>query len=122
MRAILKDIIHLDSYESLDKIKVEDYKNFGFSIRHLIGEELNNSEESFDIFLCSPLWMLNNFKDEDIVIGRHFIIQMEYNYKKLYVFIKKQIESCIGQNWDEIALKIARIGYWEFEDYQEIVK
>jgi hypothetical protein len=31
--------------------------------------------------------------------------------------IRKFIERSSGESWDEVALKVARIGFWEFEDY-----
>ncbi|WP_425508353.1 Imm8 family immunity protein [Tahibacter amnicola] len=32
--------------------------------------------------------------------------------------IRRYCERCIGGDWKAVAQKVARIGQWEFEDYQ----
>jgi hypothetical protein len=32
--------------------------------------------------------------------------------------MRRLVERCSGATWQEIAVKVSRIGYWEFEDYQ----
>jgi len=44
---------------------------------------------------------------------------MEYNYKRMLQAIYTFCNRCEGSTWTEVAEKLGRLGYWEFEDYQE---
>ncbi|XIH61996.1 hypothetical protein C1N60_22760 (plasmid) [Pantoea sp. SGAir0184] len=46
------------------------------------------------------------------------IIINEYNYDKILAFIKKQIADCHADDWPEIAQKLSRFSFWQYEDYQ----
>lgn len=35
-------------------------------------------EESFDLTVCTPKWLLKQYIRDDIVVGRHYIIVFEY--------------------------------------------
>ena len=67
------------------------------------------------MFVCTPSWLLENKKQEEIIFSKNYLIVFEYNYNK----IQKYIEFIEGKSWEEIALKINRIASWEFEDYIE---
>jgi hypothetical protein len=58
-------------------------------------------------------------QEEDIICGRHFLFVLGYNLKNILTRIRHLIESCYGDDWDEVAEKVGRIGFWEFEDCQD---
>ena len=113
----------LINFFSLDiEIPLSDFipsspNNFGFWARLIVGEAKRGGEESFDIMICTPQWLISNHKKSDIIIGRHYLIVFEYNYQHIYSTLKSQIEELEEENWDKIGLKIGRLGKWEFEDY-----
>ena len=80
----------------------------------LVGKQ---GEESFDILVCSPSWLEDNIGDK-IVDGRHHLIMRNYEYKKLWDYIDKYCSLQSGNNWQEVASRLARLGKWEFEDYR----
>lgn len=84
-----------------------------------MGEEKFGGEESFDMLICTPQWLIANHTPSDIIIGRHYLIVFEYNYQRIYSKLQSLIEGFEASNWDEIGLVIGRLGKWEFEDYQE---
>lgn len=119
MKAILKDFYSTD----ID-VPLLDYippfpDNFGLLARLIVREEKMGGEESFDIIICTPQWLISNYKKSDIIIGRHYLIVFEYNYQRIYSKLKSLIEEIEEENWDEIGLKIGRLGKWEFEDYKQ---
>jgi hypothetical protein len=93
--------------------------SFCFLFRAMVGPMEREGEESFDIQVCTPQWLLSNMNKDDIICGRSFLIVIEYNFDRILNRIKILIESCSGREWDEIAEKVSRIGFWEFEDYKE---
>lgn len=118
MRAEIKSLYSLD-IDDLSKYNPSDPESFYFLLRLIAGPESEVGEESFDIQVCTPKWLLENHKVEEIIIGRHYLIVMEYNYDRLFRFISKFCSSCEGDTWTEVAEKLSRLGYWEFEDYRE---
>ena len=118
MKAKLKnwycpDIDDLSNYSPVQS------DNFCFLFRAMVGLMEEEGEESFDIQVCTPQWLITNMKKDDVFCGRHFLIVLEYNFERIFRKIKNLIESCTGNDWDEIAAKVSRIGFWEFEDYED---
>jgi hypothetical protein len=56
------------------------------------------------------------------VSGRHHLFVKEYNFEELKAYLGKYCETCMGALWTEVAQKVARIGYWEFEDYKPFAR
>jgi Immunity protein 8 len=88
----------------------------GFSFRLLSAPSDGPGEESFDFMLCTPEWFASNMTDE-IMWGRHYAFMKRYNYAELERRVRDYCASCQGESWNEVALKVARVGHWEFEDY-----
>jgi hypothetical protein len=118
MRPIIKEI-HSPDVSDLAKYIPIDKTNFGFLLQVMVGPEGSEGEESFDIVVCTPKWLSQNYTGEDIIIGRHRLIMFEYNYDRLINRIRTYIDSCEADSWSKVAEKIGRLGKWEFEDYQE---
>lgn len=117
MKAEIK-YYHSPDVENLEKYKPEKSDNFCFLLQVMAGPEGVDGEESFDITVCTPKWIMDNNKGE-IIIGRHFLITPEYNWNKIDKLIDNYVKKCDGNNWKECAEKLSRLGHWEFEDYRE---
>ncbi len=85
----------------------------------MIGPEGGEGEESFDVTVCSPKWFLEKYGKEDVIVGRHHVVLLEYDYGRLMRTIETFCRNCEGATWHELALKLGRLGKWEFEDYVE---
>jgi len=119
MKAILQNIYSPDIDIPLSDYIPGSPDNFGFLASLIVGEEIMGGEESFDIMICTPLWLIDNHKVSDIIIGRHYLIVFEYNYQRIYSKLKSIIEGVEANSWEEIGIIIGRLGKWEFEDYKE---
>lgn len=117
MRAELK-YIHSPDVPNLENYQPENEKEFAFLIQAMIGPEGAAGEESFDILVCTPAWLEKSIDIDEVLIARHHIIVRQYDYHKILNCIENFLKDCSGQNWNEIALKVSRLGKWEFEDYQ----
>jgi hypothetical protein len=85
----------------------------------MVGERGKEGEESFDIMVCTPKWLLANKKEQDILFGLHYLIVCRYDYNRIFEKLKKYVENTEGKDWEEIGQKIGLIGWWEFQDYRE---
>ncbi len=85
----------------------------------MIGPGGHRGEESFDVVVCSPKWLLDRYGKEDVILGRHHVFMLEYDYERLKRTIEDFCRDCEAPTWKELALELGRLGKWEFEDYSE---
>lgn len=115
MRAELKRI-HSPDVDCLESYTPEDPVSFGVLVQAMVGPEGEDAEESFDFMLCTPAWLQAHMPTE-LVPGRHHLFVRRYRYEELVEFLKSYCSSCEGGSWRDLALKVGRLGKWEFEDY-----
>lgn len=116
MKAELKRVHSPDIYD-LKQFVPDHPDRFGFLLQAMIGPKGTDGEESFDILVCTPKWLEDKYDLEDVIIGRHHFIVLNYDYKKIISTIEKYLMHCAGSDWNEVATKVSRLGRWEFEDY-----
>lgn len=121
MKAEIKSIYSFD-IDDLERYSPEREESFSFHLRLVAGPQSTPGEESFDLTFCTPHWFLDNCGKDDVVIGRHYLIVMEYNYQRVLKRLTDFCRTCVGSNWTEVAQKLGRVGHWEFEDYAEASK
>jgi hypothetical protein len=73
--------------------------------------------ESFDVTVCTPQWLAEHCPTDAILVGRHHLLVMEYDFARIQSYLRQPIETCVGETWEEVALQVGRLGKWEFEDY-----
>jgi hypothetical protein len=117
MKAILKEIHSPDI--DLSTFHPPEPDNFGFLLQAMIGPDNQEGAESFGIQVCTPSWLNSHYSGADILHGEHMLIVFEYNIHKIKSHISNYCNRCTGENWQEIAEKLCRLGQWEFEDYIE---
>jgi hypothetical protein len=83
----------------------------------IAGPADDEGEESFDVELCTPKWISNTYTENDLIVGRHMMIVLRYDFRLIEKNIRQLVSECEGNNWNEVANKLGRIGRWEFEDY-----
>jgi hypothetical protein len=117
----------------LKDFKPQDPENFFINGEMLIGTEGETiGEDIFSFTVCSPKWFEENWKKEvdkaefefnanglkvkGLMMGRHYLFMKTYDHDVLTKFLKEYLEvGCEGADWDEVAGKIGRLAYWEFE-------
>lgn len=103
--------------EDLSGYVPKEPDNFGFLLQLLIGPENEAGMESFDLMVCTPKWLVEKHEKTEIISGQHHLIAFEYDFNRLMSVINTYIARCEGSTWEEVALKLAHFGRWEFEDY-----
>lgn len=109
--------LHSPDIDDLVTYQPQGTDAFSFLLQIIAGPEGQDGEESFDVVVCSPAWLVQNIGNDEIVIGRHHLIMANYDYEQLVKFIRDQCAKCSGRDWEEVANKLGRLGQWEFEDY-----
>ena len=67
--------------------------------------------------VCTPEWLAQEIKKVGVINGRHHLIVNEYDIDKIRSFLVEYAHKCAGNTWQDVAIKLSRMGHWEFEDY-----
>ena len=109
---------HSPDITDLDAYMPPDPTNFAFQLQVMAGPKGAAGEESFDLEVCTPEWLGERLRTDSVVMGRHHLIVADYDWNRISAFITKWVGKCEGDTWQEVALKVGRLGHWEFEDYR----
>ncbi|MFC4435992.1 immunity 8 family protein [Cupriavidus respiraculi] len=88
---------------------------FTLTLRVHIGLADTAGADDFECHVCTPTWLIQTVSGPTWV--RHLMIVPEYDLGKIEGAIHGYVASCAGENWPNIASKLARVFAWEFEDY-----
>jgi hypothetical protein len=94
---------------------------FAFVARLYVGPSDGPDEESFDLTVCSPEWLAAQSRNESFIDGRHHVIinADQFDQRRLQRWLEQRVMSVEAATWPEVGERLARLGYWEFEDYRE---
>ena len=118
MQSEVKSIISAEIAD-FSTYRPRDEKSFSFLLMVAVGPKGKEGEEVFNIQICTPKWLMDNHNLGEMVLGKHKLIVFEFEMQRILDKVKGLFDSCSGKDWDEIAIKLSRIGHWEFEDYQK---
>jgi hypothetical protein len=103
-----------------DPRTLADDDDFAFRVRLIVGPSDGPGEESFDLTVCSPAWLVAQVASKGFIDGRHLLITTIESFSEadLRAYLTKRIAGVSGETWNEVANNLARLGHWEFEDYR----
>ncbi|RIJ70498.1 hypothetical protein D1871_18760 [Nakamurella silvestris] len=87
-------------------------------LRMLVGPQGEPGEETFDLTVCTPAWLADRAADGPL-LGRHLLVVPSINLDQVKSFLNAQVARLEEADWQQLAAKLSRIGFWEFEDYQD---
>lgn len=116
MRAAVRSIYSADV--DIETYVPDDPENDGVWIRLILGPADGPGEESFDVLVCTPMWLRHVVAREGPQIGRHHLIVDPFDLAEAQDFLRRQVESVEADDWPTLGGILARIGYWEFEEYR----
>lgn len=118
MKSVLKGIRSLEIEDDLNNYWPEDPQIFGSWVRVIIGPDDQEGAEFFDMLVCTPKWLQSEVEKKGVLSGKGTIILDEYDYDKIILFIKNQLNDCCAEDWAGITQKLSLISFWEYEDYK----
>ena len=115
MRAEIRSIFSSD-VENLDDFRPPGGV-FSVPIRLQIGPAGGAGEESFDLTICSVVWLDQQVKQVPVFDARHHLIVRDFHWASVRRYIEGRVSRCVGETWGDVAQQLSRFAYWEFEDY-----
>ena len=117
MRPLLRGAISPD-VDCLQEYRTQPGSSWSVFVELLVGPAGGEGEESFGVNVCSPQWLAAKIEREGPLILRHYIVVSEFSWPTIEEAVERVLASIVADTWAEIAHEVARIGHWEFEDYQ----
>jgi len=108
--------LHSPDVPDLESFLPAEPQHFGILVQAFIGSSDTSIEESFDFMVCTPDWLSERLEKEKYLFGRHYLFVQTYNYQTIWQAISGLCGQFIDSEWVNVAQKIGRYGYWEFED------
>lgn len=86
-------------------------------IQAMIGPDDGLGEESFQIQVCTPAWLAARLEAGDPPLpGAGYLIAANYDWPLIERTLRRHVSYLSAPTWNELALKLSRLGYWEFQD------
>jgi hypothetical protein len=117
MRAVLKSLDLAPDPSTLPA----DPEGFSLLARMMVGPADTPGEESFDVSVCTPEWLRKTCRQAGGIYDarHHLIVDFEkFDQQALRAWLAAKVQEIEGGTWSEIATRLGRLGYWEFEDYR----
>ncbi|MEZ0600800.1 immunity 8 family protein [Paraburkholderia sp. IW21] len=119
MKVEIKKLYSLEIEDEISSYWPAETYNFGTWIRLSVGPTDELGADYFDLFVCTPQWLSEELEKDPVAQwGRHSLIVKGYNLAAIADQLDRMVQRCSGDDWQEIAVKIARFAAWEFEDYK----
>lgn len=97
----------------------EDREDFICTFGLMVGPRGSEGGDFFYVTVCSPMRLEKLCERDGFVWGRHHLIVRYFDLEMIRSILIKFVNNCSGESWEEIGPKLARLGAWEFEDYQQ---
>ncbi len=97
-----------------------DPAEFCFGARMIVGPLHDRGEESFDITVCTPEWLAAKCHEQGGLYNprHHLVVSLEgFDQRTLRAWLEARVREAEAPTWREVAERLGRLGYWEFEDY-----
>ena len=91
----------------------------GVWVRVIAGPANGPGEESFDVLVCTPLWLRRVVAEQGPQDGRYHLILEPMNLSLAAEHLRSRFEAEEAPDWLALAERLARFGHWEFEDCRE---
>jgi hypothetical protein len=117
MLSEVKSIMSIEVFD-LENYRPDNYEDFSVSITVTVGPKGEKAGDNFDIEVCTPQWLSHN-RHSDAILGKGKLIVFRCDMIIILARIRALFEGCVGSDWNDIAIKLSRIGQWEFEDFKQ---
>ncbi len=117
MQAEIKSF-HSPDIDDLEQNMPQEADNFSFYLEMSIGPKKGEGEVIFGVTVCTPKCFAEEFKQSEVIFPINRVFVFKYDFNQIMTRLEHFVGTRSGDSWNEIATKISKVAYWEFEDYQ----
>jgi Immunity protein 8 len=117
VRAELKGL-DADGHE-VGAFRPDDPVAFSVNLSASVGPAGEEGAEQFQFTVCSPRWQAEQPLPKGFAFQRHTLLVDSWDPDVVERAISDLCRRTEGATWRDVATKLSRFGFWEFEDYRE---
>ncbi|MGW6933942.1 Imm8 family immunity protein [Lentzea sp. NPDC054927] len=117
MRAVVRHFISPDV--DMEDFRPDDPDDFSFLLQALVGPADSEGEESVEFNVCTLASLTSTVSTQRVLFGRSLVIVGTSKISEILEAVRAAIERVEGTSWAEVAERLTRLGYYEFEDCSE---
>lgn len=110
MRSFLSPDIDLEGFSP------EDPDDFSFLLQVIVGPSDSEGAESLQFIVCTPQSLVVRTESDGVIFGRPLVIVDSPDIPRLLNAVKARIEGLEAPDWVKLTNRLARLGFYEFED------
>lgn len=110
--------LHSPDVYDLRNPTIDESKPYCILIQAMFGPTSIDGEESFDFIVCNRLWAEQQRASGESPDPYQLVVE-RFDVRELEAYLRKAAADISGADWEEVAIKLGRLGKWEFEDYIE---
>jgi len=100
----------------------DDKTRFAVRLQVFVGETQDGAPDSFDVTVCSPTWLVDNFghftgnspANSDVVVGHGVWLQEFWNADEIQKTLETLVRSAVAPDWPDLANWLGRYVPWEY--------
>lgn len=98
----------------------DDLAHFAADVTAYLGPAGGEGADLFEFRVCTPGWLAEhpNMPKGSAFLRHHLLVE-RWDAALVERAIRDLCLRTEGGDWQEVATKLSRYGYWEFEDYRE---
>ena len=116
--AITLEVLNYSSPDVSDLIKwdPESPNEILFCLEMEIGEKGKEGGHLFQVLVATPEAIRHFCKKYDRTVDRNLLIILDYSWTEIDMRIRRIVESCCRDNWNNSMLCLNRYFKWEYEE------
>lgn len=115
MKAVVRRFISPDV--DLGSFRPDDPENFSFLLEAIVGPSDGEGDELLQFNVCTLASLTSTVSSERVLLGRSLVIVGTSKVSEILDAVRSAIERVEAESWAKVAARLARLGYYEFEDY-----
>ena len=97
-----------------------DGDEFGVVVTAYLGPADGEGADLFELKVCTPGWLAETVATpQGFAFLRHHLVVERWDEGLVERAVRDLCVRNEGDDWKEVATKLSRYAYWEFEDYRE---
>jgi hypothetical protein len=103
-----------------ERYSVPDPSNFAVVCFIRVGVSVSEATQDHRLIVCSPSWLVTRQPAGAILRGQGLLIMQRYDGEALHKSLCRFAEHCVANSVAKVFDKLSRLGFSEFEDYNEV--
>jgi hypothetical protein len=115
VKAVVRHFISPDV--DLENFYPDDPEDFSFLLEAIVGPAEGEGDELLQFNVCTLASLTPTVASERVFLGRSLVLVDTSKISEILAVVRSAIERVEAESWAKVGARLARLGYYEFEDH-----